>query len=116
MSTPSGPTNPNEPSPDALEKQRRAEAAQRFAEVSLKSRPIPEGLDPNKRVTLSEAVSTIKPDDFLKVHQTPCAREGLVWGIGSGSAIGFLRYIVGGKCRPSHCCYAKDLGGSNELG
>ncbi|KAF3763579.1 hypothetical protein M406DRAFT_243352, partial [Cryphonectria parasitica EP155] len=45
--------------------------------------------------TLGEAVTTIKADDFLKVHQAPCTREGLLTGIGSGSAIGFLRYIVG---------------------
>ncbi|PSR92358.1 hypothetical protein BD289DRAFT_451833 [Coniella lustricola] len=92
-------SDPGRSSPEALareqQKQADAAAAQRFAEISLKSRPIPEGVDPNKRATLGEAVTTIKPDDFLKVHQAPCSREGLLTGIGSGGAIGFLRYIIG---------------------
>lgn len=72
-------------------------AAHRFAELSLKSRPIPEGVDPNTRATLSEAIKTVKPEDVLTLHQTPCAREGLLTGFGSGFAAGFLRYIVGGE-------------------
>lgn len=71
---------------------------QRYAEVSLKSIPIPEGVDPNKRASIGEAAKTIKPEDLLKVHQTPCSREGFLTGIGSGAAVGFLRYIAGGEC------------------
>lgn len=82
--------------PEAARKQQQAAAAERFAEVSLKSVPLPPDFDPNKRATLGEAVSTIKPEDFTKVHEAPCTREGLLTGIGSGAAAGFLRYIVGG--------------------
>ncbi|ROW07252.1 hypothetical protein VMCG_03804 [Cytospora schulzeri] len=79
------------------ERARQAEAAamQRFAEVSLKSVPLPEGVDPNKRATVGEAAKMIKPEDLLKVHQAPCSREGFLTGIGSGAAVGFIRYIAG---------------------
>lgn len=70
---------------------------QRFAEVSLKSVPLPEGVDPNKRASVGEAAKMIKPEDLFKVHQAPCSREGFLTGIGSGAAVGFLRYIAGGK-------------------
>lgn len=70
---------------------------ERFAEVSLKSVPLPEGVDPNKRATVGEAFKTIKGDDILKVHQAPCSRDGFITGIGSGAAVGFLRYIIGGE-------------------
>lgn len=75
---------------------------ERFAEVSLKSVPLPEGVDPNKRATVGEAFKTIKSDDILKVHQAPCSRDGFITGIGSGAAVGFLRYIIGGE-GPSFC-------------
>lgn len=70
---------------------------ERYAEVSLKSVPLPEGVDPNKRATVGEAFKTIKSDDILKVHQAPCSRDGFITGIGSGAAVGFLRYILGGE-------------------
>ncbi|KAJ4414812.1 hypothetical protein N0V82_007727 [Gnomoniopsis sp. IMI 355080] len=89
------PTDPSHPDSEEAIRQREAAAALRYAEVSLKSVPIPEGVDPNKRATVGEAVKTIKPEDLLKVHQAPCTREGLLTGIGSGAATGFLRYIVG---------------------
>lgn len=88
---------PTDPTSEAATKEREAAAAQRFAEVSLKSRPLPEGVDPNARATLSEAFKTCKPEDVLQVVQTPCSREGLLTGIGSGFVAGFLRYMVGGE-------------------
>ncbi|KAK2610280.1 hypothetical protein N8I77_003728 [Diaporthe amygdali] len=97
------PSSPNDPAPDRMagsaddEQARKSQAAamERFAEVSLKSVPLPEGVDPNKRATVGEAFKTIKSDDLLKVHQTPCSRDGFLTGIGSGAAVGFLRYIIG---------------------
>ncbi|KAK3391328.1 hypothetical protein B0T20DRAFT_423411 [Sordaria brevicollis] len=47
------------------------------------------------RVSLTEVVNTIKPEDFLSVHETPCARQGFMTGIGSGAGIGVLRWIMG---------------------
>lgn len=49
------------------------------------------------RPTMSDGISSIKSDDFLKVHQMPCARQGLLTGIGSGFVMGFIRYLTGGK-------------------
>ncbi|KAK7697880.1 hypothetical protein SLS64_013133 [Diaporthe eres] len=97
------PSSPNQPTPNRTpgsaddEQSRKSQAAamERFAEVSLKSVPLPEGFDPNKRATVGEAFKTIKSDDILKVHQTPCSRDGFITGIGSGAAVGFLRYIIG---------------------
>lgn len=99
------PSSPNQPTPNQTpgsagdDQSRKAQAAamERFAEVSLKSKPLPEGVDPNKRATVGEAFKTIKSDDILKVHQAPCSRDGFITGIGSGAAVGFLRYIIGGE-------------------
>ncbi|KAI3325781.1 hypothetical protein HD806DRAFT_456758 [Xylariaceae sp. AK1471] len=54
---------------------------------------------PNKpsRPTLKEGVQSIKSDDFLRIHQIPCAREGLMTGIGAGAVMGMGRYIVGAR-------------------
>ncbi|KAG8162812.1 hypothetical protein KVR01_007290 [Diaporthe batatas] len=88
------PSSPNNQPTPGDEQARRA-AMERYAEVSLKSVPLPEGVDPNKRATVGEAFKTIKSDDILKVHQAPCSRDGFITGIGSGAAVGFLRYIIG---------------------
>ncbi|KAJ9148527.1 hypothetical protein NKR23_g4940 [Pleurostoma richardsiae] len=47
------------------------------------------------RASVSEAAKSIKPADFLQIHQAPCVREGLIAGIGGGSAVGVLRYVLG---------------------
>ncbi|KAK3997968.1 hypothetical protein QBC44DRAFT_354423 [Cladorrhinum sp. PSN332] len=44
---------------------------------------------------LLSAASSIKPSDFLTFHQAPCARTGLLTGIGAGSAIGVIRWLAG---------------------
>lgn len=48
-----------------------------------------------RRPTIGDAVQTIKPADFLTVHQKPCARPGLLTGIGAGAATGALRWVMG---------------------
>jgi len=48
------------------------------------------------RPTLKEGFESIKTQDFLKLHQIPCAREGLLTGIGAGAITGVGRYLVGG--------------------
>ncbi|KAI0471420.1 hypothetical protein F4859DRAFT_515636 [Xylaria cf. heliscus] len=47
------------------------------------------------RPTFKDGVQSIKSEDFLKLHQIPCAREGLLTGIGAGTVIGAGRYLVG---------------------
>jgi cytochrome c oxidase assembly protein subunit 20 len=46
--------------------------------------------------TLREALDSIKKDDWARITETPCAREGLLTGIGSGFAVGMLRFLVKG--------------------
>ncbi|KAI0551537.1 hypothetical protein F4679DRAFT_130234 [Xylaria curta] len=49
------------------------------------------------RPTFKDGVQSIKSDDFFRVHQIPCAREGFMTGIGAGAAVGVGRYIVGAR-------------------
>ncbi|TGJ84576.1 hypothetical protein E0Z10_g4213 [Xylaria hypoxylon] len=58
----------------------------------------PEG-QPNKtpKPTFKDGVQSIKSNDFLRIHQIPCAREGLMTGIGAGAAVGMGRYFVGAR-------------------
>lgn len=93
--TPTSPTSAPTPEAEEARKKQQAEAAQRYAEVSLKSVPLPPGVDPNARATVGEAVKTIKPEDFTRVHLAPCTRDGLLTGLGTGSVLGFMRYIAG---------------------
>ncbi|KAK3690261.1 hypothetical protein B0T22DRAFT_463250 [Podospora appendiculata] len=46
-------------------------------------------------VSLTDVLHTIKPTDFLSVHEKPCSREGLLTGIGGGAAVGMLRWVLG---------------------
>ncbi|KAL2186514.1 cytochrome oxidase biogenesis protein, Cox20 subunit [Thermothelomyces heterothallicus CBS 203.75] len=50
---------------------------------------------PARQPTIVDAMQTIKPSDFLTFHQAPCARTGLLAGIGAGAAVGALRWIMG---------------------
>lgn len=52
--------------------------------------------DQNKRPTISDGIKSIKSEDWLKVHEIPCARHGFMAGIGSGFVVGVGRYITGG--------------------
>ena len=49
----------------------------------------------SKSPTVTEALASIKPSDFLTIHQKPCARPGLLTGIGAGAVVGILRFIIG---------------------
>ncbi|PMD67596.1 uncharacterized protein K444DRAFT_515054 [Hyaloscypha bicolor E] len=44
---------------------------------------------------ITDAVKTIKLEDFKKVHMYPCVRESLLMGIGSGFGIGGIRALWG---------------------
>lgn len=52
---------------------------------------------PLRPPTVIDAARTIKAEDFLHVHQNPCARQGFLFGIGGGVAAGALRYVMRGK-------------------
>lgn len=49
----------------------------------------------NHPPSITDVVTTIKPEDFLSVHQTPCAQRGFLTGIGAGMGIGGLRWVLG---------------------
>jgi len=63
--------------------------------VNLWSKPIQEKDAAGAQPTISEAVGMIKPEDFTNVANTPCARNGLLTGIGTGFGAGGLRFILG---------------------
>ncbi|KAI1822569.1 hypothetical protein F4861DRAFT_540846 [Xylaria intraflava] len=50
-----------------------------------------------KRPTFTDGVQSIKSDDFFRVHQMPCARDGFMTGIGAGTVVGAVRYIAGAR-------------------
>lgn len=83
----------NEPSLAEKERQLQQQAIN-HKNAHLVAVPV-DPTQPQGRATVGEAVKMIKPDDFLKVHQVPCGREGMLTGIGGGAAIGGIRYITG---------------------
>lgn len=48
-----------------------------------------------RQPTISDAWASVKAGDFLSVHQAPCSRDGFLTGIGSGAAVGALRFVLG---------------------
>jgi cytochrome c oxidase assembly protein subunit 20 len=46
--------------------------------------------------SLTEAIKTVRLEDFKQVHMYPCVRESLLMGIGSGFGIGGIRALWGG--------------------
>ena len=64
--------------------------------VNVWSKPITEQDATGSQPTISEAVSTIKPEDFANIGNTPCARNSLLTGIGAGFGLGGLRFVLGG--------------------
>ncbi|KAF4585903.1 Cytochrome c oxidase protein 20, mitochondrial [Ophiocordyceps camponoti-floridani] len=59
-------------------------------------RPSPESERP-PQPTISEAVATISKEDFLTIASKPCAREGLLTGIATGSLAGGLKFLLHGN-------------------
>jgi cytochrome c oxidase assembly protein subunit 20 len=45
---------------------------------------------------VTDAVKSIKLDDFKKVHTQPCFRDAYLWGMSGGFAAGGLKFIAGG--------------------
>ncbi|RFU80077.1 cox20 fam36a [Trichoderma arundinaceum] len=61
----------------------------------------PDGTPRTSRSPLSEAVSMIKREDFTNVANTPCARQGLLTGIGAGAGLGGLKFVIQGNATKS---------------
>jgi len=47
------------------------------------------------KLSLGEAVKTVRVEDFKNVHTYPCVRESLMTGIGGAFAIGGTRMLFG---------------------
>ncbi|KAK4073928.1 hypothetical protein Trihar35433_3402 [Trichoderma harzianum] len=62
----------------------------------------PDGTPRGSRSAFAEAVSMIKKDDFTNVANTPCARQGLLTGIGVGAGLGGLKFVIQGIFHPEH--------------
>lgn len=59
-----------------------------------------------REITITNALKTIKFEEFKDVYKKPCARDALLAGIGAGFGIGGLRAIMGGlflSCPPQSC-------------
>ncbi|ATY63100.1 Cox20 FAM36A [Cordyceps militaris] len=52
---------------------------------------------PTKRPTIAHAVASIKTEDFAKVANAPCSRNGFMTGIVTGAAAGGLKLVV--RCK-----------------
>jgi cytochrome c oxidase assembly protein subunit 20 len=53
---------------------------------------------PKEIPTLTEAIKTVRLEDFKQVHMYPCVRESLLFGIGSGFGLGGISALWGGMC------------------
>ncbi|KAI1803076.1 hypothetical protein F4811DRAFT_554208 [Daldinia bambusicola] len=69
-----------------------------FSNSNFQSRTVgsTEGQKNSPQPTIKDGIQSIKSDDFFNVHRIPCARQGLMTGIGAGAAVGMGRYFVGG--------------------
>ncbi|KAI1499127.1 hypothetical protein F5X99DRAFT_411449 [Biscogniauxia marginata] len=80
------------PKPDEQQQQQNkndgGESSSGEEGVAQKNPPMP---------SLSEALNTIKSEDFFTVHKMPCAREGFLTGIGAGAVIGAGRFVLGAR-------------------
>ncbi|KAG0169103.1 hypothetical protein DFQ28_002289 [Apophysomyces sp. BC1034] len=47
--------------------------------------------------TFSDALKTVKLEDFKDVNRIPCARNSILYGMGAGLGLGSIRYIATSK-------------------
>jgi cytochrome c oxidase assembly protein subunit 20 len=50
-----------------------------------------------KEVTLMDTIKSLPISDFASFYKTPCARDSLLVGIGTGFGVGSIRGILGGR-------------------
>jgi len=99
-------STPRGPPPGAVEPPDHVKTPNKVYEVFNSPPPsanaLPEGSGQNtaggreRPPAITDAVKTIKLEDFKKVHMYPCVRESLLMGIGSGFGIGGIRALWGG--------------------
>jgi cytochrome c oxidase assembly protein subunit 20 len=94
------------PPPGAIEPPEHVKTPNKVYEVfhspPQNANALPEGSGQNtaggrgKAPALTDAIKTVKLEDFKKVHMYPCVRESLLMGIGGGFGIGGIRALWGG--------------------
>lgn len=50
-----------------------------------------------KEVTVMDAFKSLSMSDFTSFYKAPCARDSLLFGIGTGFGVGSIRGILGGR-------------------
>ncbi|KAF7722579.1 hypothetical protein EC973_002932 [Apophysomyces ossiformis] len=53
--------------------------------------------DDTSRPTFTDALKTVKMEDFKDLNRIPCARNSLLYGMGAGLGLGSIRYIATSK-------------------
>ena len=99
-------STPRGPPPGVVEPPDHVKTPNKIYEVFNSPPPsanaLPEGSGQNtaggreRPPAITDAVKTIKLEDFKKVHMYPCVRESLLMGIGGGFGIGGIRALWGG--------------------
>jgi cytochrome c oxidase assembly protein subunit 20 len=99
-------STPRGPPPGAVEPPDHVKTPNKIYEVfhspPQSANALPEGSGQNtaggreRPPAITDAVKTIKLEDFKKVHMYPCVRESLLMGIGGGFGIGGIRALWGG--------------------
>ncbi len=104
--------NPRGPPPGATEPPEHVHSPKIYEVFNSPPRnanALPEGSGQNtaggrqQAPALTDAIKTVKLEDFKKVHMYPCVRESLLMGIGGGFGIGGIRALWGGML-PSEFC------------
>lgn len=100
--------SPRGPPPGAIEPPDHVKTPNKIYEVFNAPAPpqstnaLPEGSGQNTAgvkdptPSLSNAIKTVRIEDFKQVHMYPCVRESLLMGIGGGFGIGGVRALWGG--------------------
>jgi cytochrome c oxidase assembly protein subunit 20 len=106
------PPQPRGPPPGATEPPEHVKTPNKIYEVfnappraspPPNANALPEGSGLNtaggreKVPSLTEAVKTVRLEDFKQVHMYPCVRESLLMGIGGGFGVGGVRALWGGE-------------------
>ncbi|TVY43152.1 Cytochrome c oxidase protein 20, mitochondrial [Lachnellula occidentalis] len=86
------------PPPGATEPPEHVENAKTYEVFPASANSLPEGSGQNtagrpQNPNLTDAVKTVRIQDFKQVYMYPCVRESLLTGIGGGFAMGFIRAI-----------------------
>lgn len=100
------PSPPRGPPPGATEPPEHVKTPNKVYEVfsapPANANALPDGSGQNtaggreKNLGLTDAIKTVRIEDFKQVHMYPCVRESLLTGIAGGFGMGGIRALWGG--------------------